>query len=583
MRFDQYSNVLTLAAALSMAGWVARTPDSNQVPFDNNQYSANQNSVYNHYSQNQISNQQWAQEFQQHGQGPILEQAVPRQGNIMEGRSALYQSKDAEETFRAYLELQELISWHESYRRGDYPVRENNQQYVMPVVSNNEFDLEEILDHSGNDDGYATGSSIGSPASSTISNEIGNLSPVNPENSNILNVPFFEINNHRERPICIDNLFGNNMSPEMPFPESEKAPYSKLLSSLDDELDYINSPSALKNPSVDSFLTKQSPEYNPPYTFTNNKFDDPFSGMTFMNSSTNNRFASDTLVDMADYNPIFNENSNHDKEDEMLDDALVQALSLKGKKETPGAVKIKQKDEDWLSPSSPMVEHDYFNRDDIKPVTSSTHLINKHRPQSVGELTRTRFTPFPASRSRSFSANNRSPRGRTFAPSHTVTRTTKHKNVHTKTKLEKSMSNILWNDFPYTSNQLVEMPVEKFNEIIKQLDEIRQHIAKDERRKGKNKLAARNCRKRKMDIIDDLDQGVSGLEQKRHDLLNERKKILEETMEIKRKTEWLNNYIFEYLRDSNGLPYSQTDFSLQYTTNGNVYVVPSLDDKERRI
>lgn len=583
MRFDQYTNVLTLAAALSMAGWVARTPDNNQVPFNyNNQYSANQNSVYNPYSQNQISNQQWVQDFQQQGQGPILEHAVARQGNLMEGRNALYQSKDAEETFRAYLELQELISWHESYRRGDYPMKENNQQYVMPVVSNNEFDLERILDHSGNDDGYATGSSIGSPASSTNSNEMGNLSPASPENSNIPNVPFFEINNHREGPININNFYGNDMSQEILLPESEKAPYSKLLSSLDDDLDYINSPSALKNPSVDSFLTKQSPEYNPPYTFTNNKFDDPFSGVIFTNSSTNNRLASDTLVDTPDYNPIFFDNSNHDREDEMLDNALVQALTLKGKKEAPEEVKIKQKDEDWLNPSSPMVEHDYFNRDDVKPVTSSTHLINKHRTQSVGELTRDRFSPFPASRSRSLLGNNRSLRERTFAPGHTVS-TTKHKNVGTNKKLEKSKSTFLWKDFPYTSNQLVEMPVEKFNEIIKQLDEIRQHIAKDERRKGKNKLAARNCRKRKMDIIDGLDLGVSGLEQRKRDLLNERKKILEETMEIKRKTEWLNNYIFEHLRDSNGLPYSQTDFSLQYTSNGNVYVVPSLGDKQKRI
>ena len=251
---------------------------------------------------------------------------------------------------------------------------------------------------------------------------------------------------------------------------------------------------------------------------------------------------------------------------------------------------IKQEDDDeyWLNPGSPMVEHDYFNRDESSPRFTAANPVNKHQPRinfnqpSPYNRPQT-ITPRAASAS---SANRVG--GRTFAPSHTVTSSSttatsifsrKSSSSHTvkpKVKKQKTKSNVLWSDFPYTPFDLVDMPVEKFNEIIKQLDEVRQHVAKDERRKGKNKLAARNCRKRKMEVIDNLDTGVSKLGNQQEDLLNERQRILEETRQIKRKTEWLNNYILEQLRDSNGLPYNTQDYSLKYTSDGDVYVVPTV-------
>jgi len=593
MGVQQVSNVLTLAAALSMAGYISRSPETAPQNYINN--FNDQNNVYNnrfHPYQQSINQFGYQQQQAPNQHGPLVEQAVASHF-ASNNQNNLYQSKDAEETFQAYLELQELIGWQESYRRGDLQIhpQNNNQQYVMPVTS---YNLENVFTN-GNDDGYGSGSSVGSPGSSIdqIANDIdsfsehssnsGSPSPSNVngfdhfDNSFPAAQPFQQINNPAEGSFDIDELLNGDgaLSPEMPYNvENQKVPFSNLLNTLDQELDYkSNSPSALKNPSVDSFLVgKPSPEYKPSHTVLKN--DDPFN-VKFTNGSLPDDFNSNTLVDIGSFDPSIFEDEN---EDDMLDNALVQSLMFKG---NPAAVAIKEEEDDdyWLNPGSPMVEHDYFNRDESR---MATNPINKHQPQlnynrPPNPLTRQvapRSTASPVSRFRE----------RTFAPSHTTgatsTRapmpTTKPSSVKPKIKKQKQKSNVLWSDFPYTAIDLVEMPVEKFNEIIKQLDEIRQHVAKDERRKGKNKLAARNCRKRKMDVIDSLDTGVSVLEQQRLDLLKEREQVLEETRQIKVKTEWLNNYIFEHLRDSNGVPYDTRDFSLKYTSDGNVYVVPSV-------
>ena len=247
------------------------------------------------------------------------------------------------------------------------------------------------------------------------------------------------------------------------------------------------------------------------------------------------------------------------------------------------AIKQEEEDDYWLNPGSPMVEHDYFNRNESR---LAFNPINKHQPQLNYDR---HLTPFTRPAPRPTASPVSRFRGRTFAPSHTAETSrasissTKPSSVKPRIKKQKQKSNVLWSDFPYTAIDLVEMPVEKFNEIIKQLDVVRQHIVKDERRKGKNKLAARNCRKRKMDVIDTLDTGVSILEQQREDLLKEREQILEETRQIKRKTEWLNNYIIEQMRDSNGVSYNTRDFSLKYTSDGNVYVVPSVGGGDKNV
>lgn len=348
MRAD-FSNVLALAATLSMAGWVARTPDQPQTNYlaDFNQ----QNDGYNRFHPYQQQHQNQFGHPQPQQNGPLVDQAVISQFN-QNVQNNLHQSKDAEETFRAYMELQELISWQDSYRRGDIQIpQNNNHQYVMPVTSNN---LDNIFTNV-NDDGYSSGSSVGSPGSN-FAGDVDNLSDFSGSNNgsplssttnqfnqfdrNFQAPPFQQINeNPVEGTFDIDELLNGDgaMSPEMPYnTENQKVPFSNLLTSLDQNLNYgVNLPSALKNPSVDSFLGKPSPEYKP-FNTISMKNDDPFN-VKFTNASFPDDFASDTLVDIGRFDPSIFDDSNSETQDDMLDKALVESLVYKG---NPAAGKI---------------------------------------------------------------------------------------------------------------------------------------------------------------------------------------------------------------------------------------------------
>ena len=150
-------------------------------------------------------------------------------------------------------------------------------------------------------------------------------------------------------------------------------------------------------------------------------------------------------------------------------------------------------------------------------------------------------------------------------------------------KFEDDQKQKIWLDLPYTKLDMINTKIEDFNDIITQLDPLRQHVAKEIRRKGKNKLAARNCRKRKVDAIDKLDVGVNELERQKQLLLDERLQLELEREEIVRKTEFLYEHIFKNLRDERGIPYSKDNFALTYTADGAVYLVPTKNQDSESI
>ena len=83
------------------------------------------------------------------------------------------------------------------------------------------------------------------------------------------------------------------------------------------------------------------------------------------------------------------------------------------------------------------------------------------------------------------------------------------------------------NSIRLTLSQVVESNAEDFNELLKEngdftLDQI--NLIKDIRRRGKNKVAAQICRKRKIDSIDSLKEDV--------EQLNEMKSILQREYEL---------------------------------------------------
>ena len=132
---------------------------------------------------------------------------------------------------------------------------------------------------------------------------------------------------------------------------------------------------------------------------------------------------------------------------------------------------------------------------------------------------------------------------------------------------------ILWSDFPYTRDQIGRMPVSKFNDLILKLDEMRVHVARDIRRKFKNKIAARNCRKRKIQQIDHLDTGVESLESNLHRLQTENKDLKKDIAELTKRLSWLDQQIFEKLKERDGgQSFSEKTHSLLYA-NDKVFLV----------
>ncbi len=142
------------------------------------------------------------------------------------------------------------------------------------------------------------------------------------------------------------------------------------------------------------------------------------------------------------------------------------------------------------------------------------------------------------------------------------------------------LSSKVWSNLPYTREDIIHMDIDEFNNVISALDPLQQHIGKDIRRRGKNKIAARNCRKRKVEAIDQLETVVDQTDKERKALLNERAMLLEETADIVRKTAYLYEHIFKNLRDERGQPYSNDKFALTYTGDGSVYLVPKTPEQK---
>ncbi|XP_072106901.1 LOW QUALITY PROTEIN: endoplasmic reticulum membrane sensor NFE2L1-like [Mobula birostris] len=129
---------------------------------------------------------------------------------------------------------------------------------------------------------------------------------------------------------------------------------------------------------------------------------------------------------------------------------------------------------------------------------------------------------------------------------------------------------------PFSNDKIINLPVDEFNELLSkyQLTEAQLTLIRDIRRRGKNKLAAQNCRKRKLDTILNLDQDVEQLKRQRARLLKENGEFARSLRQVKQKLQELYHEVFARLRDEEGRPYSPSQYSLQYGSDGSVLVMP---------
>ncbi|XP_068193948.1 endoplasmic reticulum membrane sensor NFE2L1a isoform X2 [Antennarius striatus] len=129
---------------------------------------------------------------------------------------------------------------------------------------------------------------------------------------------------------------------------------------------------------------------------------------------------------------------------------------------------------------------------------------------------------------------------------------------------------------PFSNEMIVNLPVEEFNDLLAsfQLSEEQLTLVRDIRRRGKNKIAAQNCRKKKMDVLLLLNDDVSRLMRHRSRLLREKQEALRNLQEMKRKLGVVYQEVFSRLRDEEGRPLDAMEYLLQFEPSGSVMVAP---------
>uniref|UniRef100_A0A2K5YBL7 Nuclear factor erythroid 2-related factor 3 n=1 Tax=Mandrillus leucophaeus TaxID=9568 RepID=A0A2K5YBL7_MANLE len=129
---------------------------------------------------------------------------------------------------------------------------------------------------------------------------------------------------------------------------------------------------------------------------------------------------------------------------------------------------------------------------------------------------------------------------------------------------------------PFSVDEIVGMPVDSFNSMLSRyyLTDLQVSLIRDIRRRGKNKVAAQNCRKRKLDIILNLENDVCNLQAKKETLKRERTQCNKAINIMKQKLHDLYHDVFSRLRDDEGRPVNPNHYALQCTHDGSVLLVP---------
>ena len=124
--------------------------------------------------------------------------------------------------------------------------------------------------------------------------------------------------------------------------------------------------------------------------------------------------------------------------------------------------------------------------------------------------------------------------------------------------------------------KIINLPVDDFNELLTEhtLSESQLALVRDIRRRGKNKVAAQNCRKRKLENIVHLEGELDQLHAHKEQLARQRIKFQHSLAIVKCHLSDLYSRVFTYLKDEHGQPYSIDEYSLQQTPDDKVYLVP---------
>lgn len=102
-------------------------------------------------------------------------------------------------------------------------------------------------------------------------------------------------------------------------------------------------------------------------------------------------------------------------------------------------------------------------------------------------------------------------------------------------------------NIPIAVGDIINLPMDEFNERLSKYDlsETQLSLIRDIRRRGKNKVAAQNCRKRKLDQILTLEDEVNTVVKRKAELNHAREQLDAERKRISNKFSMLHRHVFQ--------------------------------------
>jgi len=118
-------------------------------------------------------------------------------------------------------------------------------------------------------------------------------------------------------------------------------------------------------------------------------------------------------------------------------------------------------------------------------------------------------------------------------------------------------------NLPFSTWEVINSPVDTFSEMLARpgLTSDQVKLCRDIRRRGKNKVAAQNCRKRKLDTIEELQSQVGQVQRRKAQLLREREQLEAERARWSSKLTYLEETVLAGAGKSFGM------FTLEVTDN----------------
>merc|ERR1712018_1037950 len=118
-------------------------------------------------------------------------------------------------------------------------------------------------------------------------------------------------------------------------------------------------------------------------------------------------------------------------------------------------------------------------------------------------------------------------------------------------------------NLPFSTWEVINSPVDTFSEMLARpgLTSEQVKLCRDIRRRGKNKVAAQNCRKRKLDTIEELQSQVGQVQRRKAQLLREREQLEAERARWSSKLSYLEETVLAGAGKSFGM------FTLEVTDN----------------